>query len=134
MKLVLATAAFWAFVAVGMGQTNPTAKADNNLEKQQKLLEANPGSSLAHYRIAEIFFMQGKYQSSANGFNAALKGDRQPKWTEVWSHIGLGKIFDVVGQRERAVNQYKLAEKTKDNTKGALDDAAQYLKSPYQRK
>jgi tetratricopeptide (TPR) repeat protein len=130
MRFVLAIAALCAFMAIGIGQT----KADDNLEKYQKLLEANPSDSLAHYRIAEVLFLEGKYQSAANEFTAALKGDRQPKWTEVWSHIQLGKIFDTVGQRERAVNQYKLAEKTKDNTKGALDDAAQYLKSPYQRK
>ncbi len=30
-----------------------------------------------------------------------------PRWTEVWSHIELGRIFDVTGQRERAVNEYR---------------------------
>ncbi len=28
------------------------------------------------------------------------------RWTEVWSHIQLGKIFDITGQRERAIGQY----------------------------
>ncbi len=57
-------------------------------------------------------------QSAANEFREALNGDLEPKWTEVWAHINLGKIFDITGQRERAVNEYKLAIRTKDNTQG----------------
>ncbi|HKE32653.1 MAG TPA: hypothetical protein VKD65_13070, partial [Candidatus Angelobacter sp.] len=52
---------------------------------------------------------------------------------EVWSHIGLGKIFDITGQRDRAVNEYRQALQTQDNTQGALDEARRYLESPYQR-
>jgi tetratricopeptide (TPR) repeat protein len=103
------------------------------LREYQKALEANRTGSLAHYRIAEVFFLQNNYQSAANEFREALNGDVQPKWTEVWSHINLGKIFDITGQRERAVNEYKQAERTKDNTQGALEEAAKYLKAPYER-
>ncbi|HOL72561.1 MAG TPA: M1 family aminopeptidase [Bryobacteraceae bacterium] len=103
------------------------------LKEYQKALEVNRNSSLAHYRIAEIFFLQNNYQAAANEFREALNGDLEPKWTEVWSHINLGKIFDITGQRERAVNEYTLAMRTKDNTQGALDEAAKYLKQPYER-
>jgi hypothetical protein len=51
----------------------------------------------------------------------------------VWSRIHLGKIFDTTGQRERAVNEYNLALRTKDNTQGAQEEAAKYLKEPYKR-
>jgi hypothetical protein len=71
------------------------------------------------YRIAEVFF-SAKYQSSANAYRAAIDGDGEPRWTEVWSHIQLGKIFDITGQRERAVGQYRQATQTNDNTFGAL--------------
>src|SRR5436190_2586553 len=103
------------------------------LKEYQKALEANRTGSLAHYRIAETFFLQGNYQAAANEFREALNGDLQPKWIEVWSHINLGYIFDITGQRERAVNEYKQAERTKDNTQGALEEAAKYLKTPYER-
>lgn len=103
------------------------------LKEYQKALEANRSSSLAHYRIAEVFFLQNNYQSAANEFREALSGDLEPKWTEVWSHINLGKIFDITGQRERAVNEYQQAVRTKDNTQGALEEAAKYLKQPYER-
>ena len=104
------------------------------LKEYQKALEVHRYSSLAHYRIAEVFFLQGNYQAAANEFREALNGDLEPKWTEVWSHINLGKIFDATGQRERAVNEYTQAVRTKDNTQGAQEEAARYLKQPYERK
>jgi len=103
------------------------------LQEYQKALDVNRNGSLAHYRIAEVFFQQGNFQSAANEFRESLNGDQDPKWTEVWSHINLGKIFDITGQRERAVNEYQQAIRTKDNTQSALDEANKYLQSPYQR-
>lgn len=96
-------------------------------------MEVNRNSSLAHYRVADIFFLQNNYQAAANEFRAALDGDLEPKWTEVWAHINLGKIFDITGQRERAVNEYNLAVRTRDNTQGAQEEAAKYLKEGYKR-
>ncbi len=104
------------------------------LKEYQKALEVNRASSLAHYRIAEVFFLQNNYQAAANEFREALNGNLDPKWTEVWAHINLGKIFDVTSQRERAVSEYTLAVRTKDNTQGAQEEAAKYLKTPYERK
>ena len=105
----------------------------DSLKEYQKALDTNKNSSLAHYRVAELFFLQRNYQSAANEFRSALDGDLDPKWIEVWGHINLGKIFDITGQRERAVNEYNLAIRTKDNTQGAQEEAAKYLKTPYER-
>ena len=103
------------------------------LKEYQKALETTHNSSLAHYRIAEVFFLQSNYQPAANEFRESLNGDLEPKWTEVWAHINLGKIFDITGQRDRAVNEYNLAIRTKDNTQGAQEEAGKYLKTPYER-
>ncbi len=103
------------------------------LQEFQKALEANKNSSLAHYRIAEVFFLQKNYQAAANEYREALNGDAEPRWTEVWSHIQLGKIFDITGQRERATNEYRQALQTNDNTQGAMEQARKYLSSPYSR-
>jgi tetratricopeptide (TPR) repeat protein len=99
----------------------------------QKALEANSQSSLANYRIGEVLFSQRNYQASANSYRDALRGDGDPRWTEVWSHIQLGKIFDVTGQRDRAVNEYRQAVQTNDNTQGAVNEARMYLQKPYQK-
>jgi Peptidase family M1 domain len=98
-----------------------------------KALDLNKNSSLAHYRIAEVFFLQRNYQSSANAYREGLNGDGEPRWTEVWSRIQLGKIFDITGQRERAVNEYRQALQTNDNTFGALEEARKYLQKAYER-
>ena len=103
------------------------------LAEYQKALDINRYSSLAHYRIGEVFFRQNNYQSAANEFREALNGDQEPNWTEVWAHINLGNIFDITSQRERAVNEYQLAIRTRDNTGGAQDEARKYLESPYVR-
>jgi tetratricopeptide (TPR) repeat protein len=121
-------------VAIRRGeQAAEVSEFGEALKEYQKALETARNSSLAHYRIAEVFFLQNNYQSAANEFREALNGDLEPKWTEVWSHINLGKIFDVSGQRERAVNEYNQAIRTKDNTQGAQEEAAKYLKTPYER-
>ena len=103
------------------------------LVEYQKALDSNKNSSLASYRIGEIFFLQKNYQSAANSFRDALRGDGDPKWTEVWSHVELGRIFDLTGQRERAVNEYRLATQTNDNTQGAVNEARNLLTHPYTR-
>jgi aminopeptidase N len=103
------------------------------IEEFQNALKANPASSLANYRIGDVLFAQRNYQASANAYRDALRGDDEPKWTEVWSHIQLGKIFDVTGQRDRAVNEYRQAVQTNDNTQGAVNQARAYLMKPYQR-
>jgi len=102
------------------------------LKEFQKALDTNKNSSLAHYRIAEVFFLQHNYQAAANAYREALNGNGEPRWTEVWSHIQLGKIFDLTGQRERATNEYRQALQTNDNTSNALDEARRYLQTPYQ--
>ena len=102
------------------------------LSEFNKALDINKNSSLAHYRIAEIFFLQHNYQASANAYRDSLNGDGDPRWTEVWSHIQLGKIFDTTGQRERATNEYRQAPQTNDNTAGALDEARRYMQKPYE--
>ena len=104
------------------------------LKEYQKALDVSKTSSLAHYRVGELFFLQNNYQSAANEFRESLNGDLDPKWTEVWAHIHLGWIFDITGQRDRAVNEYNHAIRTRDDTQGAQAEAAKYLKQPYERK
>jgi tetratricopeptide (TPR) repeat protein len=103
------------------------------LKEYQKALDVARNSSLAHFRIGQVHFLEGNWSPAANEFREALNGDLVPKWTEVWSHINLGKIFDVSDQRDRALNEYRLAARTKDNSYGALDEAAKYTAQKYEK-
>jgi len=103
------------------------------LNEYKEALDVKRNSSLAHYRTAEAYFLQGNYQAAANEFRESLSGDLDPKWTEVWAHLNLGKIYDITDQRDRAVNEYKLAQRTKDNTQGALEEAQKYINAKFER-
>jgi len=103
------------------------------LAEYQRALEINAQSSLVNYRIGEVLYKQRNYQASVNAYRDALHGDGEPRWTEVWSHIALGNIYDITGQRDRAVNEYRLAVQTNDNSQGAVNEARQWLQKPYKR-
>lgn len=112
-----------------MAAENDSARA---IREYRQALEINSISSLASYRLGEIYFEQRNYQAAADAFRDALHGDDVPKWTEVWSDLKLGEIFDASSQRDRAVNQYREALQTQDDTGGALGVARTYLQHPYQ--
>jgi tetratricopeptide (TPR) repeat protein len=110
MKMICATALLFSLGAIA-----PVQDDADLLAKYQKDLQANRNSSITHFRIGEIYFQQGNLQSAANEFREALNGDLEPKWTEVWSPLNLGKIFDASGQRDRAIDEYKRAQRRNDD-------------------
>jgi tetratricopeptide (TPR) repeat protein len=95
-------------------------------------LKSSPHSSLASYCMAELLLQQREYQASVNAFRDSLRGDGYPEWTKVWSYIQIGKVFDITGQRERAIAQYQLAIQTDDNTDGAISEARELLEHPFE--
>jgi tetratricopeptide (TPR) repeat protein len=103
------------------------------IQQYQRALSIQPNRPLANFRMGEAFFYQKNYQAAANAFREALQTVPEPpeKWTEVWGHIYLGKIFDLLGQRERAVNEYSKARQTNDDTGGAQMAADNLLKKAY---
>ena len=119
-----------ALIARGEGYAE-VGKYYEAIQEYQKALDAQPSNSLAHFRMGEAMFYQKNYQAAANAFRAALGGDADPHWTEVWSHIYIGKIYDLLGQRERAINEYSLAAHLGDDTAGAQQEVARYIQKPY---
>jgi len=124
-------------------QTSVQLSLGNDLKQKGNFVEAvkaydnaiklNPHSSLVHFRLAEVFWEQFNLQSAANSFRDALNGDKDPKWVEVWSYIYLGKIYDILGQRQRALAEYNRALNTKDEYNGAQDEAKKWLDAPFTR-
>jgi aminopeptidase N len=119
-----------AFVARGEGFAE-NGQYYEAIQEYQHALDLQSSNSLAHFRMGEAMFNQKNYQSAANAFRAALGGDLDPKWVDVWCHIYIGKIYDILGQRERAVNEYSLAQHLGDDTAGAQAEAGKYLQRPY---
>jgi len=122
-------------------QTSVQLSLGNDLRQKGDFVEAvrayeaalklSPNRSIAHFRLAETFFEQFNLQSAANSFRDALNGDRDPKWIEVWCYIYLGKIYDILGQRQRAMAEYTKALNTKDDSNGAQAEAQKWLAAPF---
>jgi tetratricopeptide (TPR) repeat protein len=103
----------------------------NAIQEYQRAIDVQRNSSLAHFRLAEAAFFQKNYQAAAAAFREALEGDLEPKWVEVWSHIYIGKIYDLSGLRDRAMNEYSKARETRDDTGGAQQEVAKYSAQPF---
>ena len=103
------------------------------VQQYQRALDLERNNALAEFRMGEAFFYQRNYAASAQSFRDALEGSTDPttRWTEVWSHIYLGRIYDITNDRTRAVNEYSKAKQTGDDTGGAQAEAEKSLKKPY---
>ena len=123
-------------VEVFLSKGRKLAQRQEYVEAVQQFEEAlalDPRRSLANYQLGEVFYEQWNLQSAANAFREALNGDLNPKWVETWCYIFLGKIFDILGQRDRAIAEYTKAINTKDDTNGAQAEAQKYRKQPFTR-
>jgi tetratricopeptide (TPR) repeat protein len=103
------------------------------IQEYGRALDVQKNYALANFRTGEAFFYQKNYSAAATAFRDALEGDLDfaDKWVEVWSHIYLGKIYDLSGDRTRAVNEYSKAQQSNDDTGGAQEETKKYLASPY---
>ena len=96
-----------------------------------KAKQLNPRSSIAHFHLGEVFFEQQNLSTAANSFRDTLNGDLKPEWVETWTHIYLGKIYDILGQRQRALAEYQKAINNKIDYNGAQAEAQKYLKKAF---
>jgi aminopeptidase N len=103
------------------------------IDEFQRALDIDGHNSLALFRMGETLFELGNIQAAALQFQEALNGDLKPKWVEVWAYINRGKIFDIRGQRDRAVTEYQKAVNTGDDAYGAQAEAEKLSKEPFRR-
>ncbi len=123
-------------VAVSVSRGEDFANIGNYnraIDEYQVAIDEDRLSSLAYFRMGEALFELGNLQAAANVFREALNGDLEPRWVEVWAYINLGKIYDIRGQRERAVTEYQKAVNTSDDAYGAQGEAEQYIANPFRR-
>jgi aminopeptidase N len=107
------------------------------LEAQRQLEEAlklDKSNSWVYYNLGLIFLEQRNYQQALDNLDAALHGDGKPTWIETWAHIKRGNAYDAMGDRARAVNEYKQAVEAGSNFDNAQKAAQEYLKTPFDPK
>ena len=107
------------------------------LEAQRQLEEAlklDKSNSWVYYNLGLIFLEQRNYQQALDNFDAALHGNLRPAWIEAWARIKRGNAYDGMGDRARAVHEYRQAVESGIDFDGAQRAAQEFLKTPYDPK
>ena len=97
----------------------------------QESLQANEDPARAYFVLAKVASLGGQMQEAQADFRKALDAAKDPH-VVAWSHIYLGRIFDIQEERESAVAQYKAALATSDVPEDAKAAAERGLQAPYE--
>ena len=84
----------------------------------------------AHYVLARVNLMQRQPGAAVGDFQAVLDTSKDPR-TLAWSHIYLGRLYDVVPDREKAVAEYQAALTVRDAQPDTKAAAEQGIKQPF---
>jgi hypothetical protein len=84
----------------------------------------------AYYMQARIDLMQRQPALAIDNFEQTLKTSKDPR-TLAWSHIYLGRLYDVVPDRQKAVAEYKAALTVRDGQPDTKAAAEKGLKEPF---
>ncbi|MEO6910351.1 MAG: hypothetical protein ABI158_05445 [Edaphobacter sp.] len=84
----------------------------------------------AHYVLARINLMQRQPGAAITDFEATLKLSKDPR-TLAWSHIYLGRLYDVFPDREKALAEYHAALTLRDSQPDTKAAAEMGLKQPF---
>jgi hypothetical protein len=94
------------------------------------LADPNGDHAQAHYVLARIDLMQSQPGAAIGDFEETLKSSKDPR-TLAWSHIYLGRLYDVVPDREKAIVEYKAALTVRDSQPDTKAAAEKGLKEPF---
>ena len=84
----------------------------------------------AHYVLARVNLMQRQPGAAIGDFQEVLDTSKNPR-TLAWSHIYLGRLYDVMPDREKAVAEYQAALVVRDAQPDTKAAAEQGIKQPF---
>lgn len=94
------------------------------------LADPNGDHAQAHYLMARIDLMQSEPEAAISDFQATLQSSKDPR-TLAWSHIYLGRLYDVMPDRQKALAQYQAALAVRDSLPDTKAAAEEGLKQPF---
>jgi tetratricopeptide (TPR) repeat protein len=94
------------------------------------LADPNGDHAQAHFVLARVNLMQRQPGAAIGDFEETLKSSNDPR-TLAWSHIYLGRLYDVVPDREKAVAEYEAALTVRDAQPDTKAAAEKGLKEPF---
>jgi tetratricopeptide (TPR) repeat protein len=98
---------------------------------QEALDEKNEDPGRALFILAEVATHNSDMQGARNYFEKALEVAHEPK-VVAWSHIYLGRIFDLQEDREAAMDHYRAAATAGSSLPEAKAAAERGLQKPYE--
>lgn len=104
--------------------------AEAKIAFQSVLERLDPKSERALYGLAATYTYTRKPDLAEEYFTKALEATRDPR-IATWSHIYLGRIYDLKGKRNDALAQYRAASLTASAYPEALRAVKAGLLSPF---
>jgi len=98
---------------------------------QQALDEKNEDPARALFILAKAASLSGDMNGARTYFERTLEIAREPR-VVAWSHIYLGRIFDLQEEREAALAQYRAALTAGDTNPQTKDAADRGISQPYE--
>jgi hypothetical protein len=84
----------------------------------------------AHYVLARVNLMQRQPGAAIGDFQETLSTSKDPR-TLAWSHIYLGRLYDINAERDKAVVEYQAALTVRDGQPDTKAAAEKGLKEPF---
>jgi tetratricopeptide (TPR) repeat protein len=99
----------------------------------QEALAANEDAGRCYFVLASAASLGGNMQDAKDDFVKAAAAAKDPR-VAAWSHIYLGRIFDLQDERDAALEQYRAALGVPEISAEARQAAERGLQSPYEPK
>lgn len=94
------------------------------------LADPNGDHAQAHYVLARVNLMQRQPGAAIDDFQAVLDTSKDPR-TLAWSHIYLGRLYDIMPDRQKAVAEYQAALTVRDSQPDTKAAAEAGIKQPF---
>jgi tetratricopeptide (TPR) repeat protein len=98
---------------------------------QQALEQKSGDPGEAHYVLARAALLQGHIDDAQQQFEQTIKVSKNLR-TLAWSHIYIGRIYDVQEDRDNAVAEYKAALTVRDGQADTRQAAEKGIKQPFE--
>ena len=97
---------------------------------QQALSQHSADPARANFILARCAILNRNTQAAVDGFEDTIKESKDPRML-AWSHIYLGRIYDINDRRDEAVEEYKAALTVRDGQADTRQAAEKGLKEPW---
>jgi tetratricopeptide (TPR) repeat protein len=97
---------------------------------QQSVADKSGDPARANFILARVAIMHGDRPGAEHDFEETIRLSKDPRML-AWSHIYLGRIYDIQDQRDQAVSEYRAALTVRDGQSDTRLAAEKGLKQPY---